>query len=216
VEGVDNQCGTLENDPDCRLQSESADGVQTFSNFNATGLTPLPGCRQFTGEVGTNTICRDWWQKKRTYACGSQAYDFSAIGTRFGTVVSSATDNTTSLDFQDKMLSADGWTATNGSIVLPGRDPSSTCEQACKTRIPKTDTQVTVTGDVTALRNPATSYDFFYRECDQNSHCPAGAGEEIVKDCQCINDFAEAATIIQSLRVAGKDTICTTGTKKPL
>jgi len=216
VEGVDDQCGTLENDSSCRLQSEAVDGVQTFSNFNSTGLTPLPGCRNFTGQVGTNTICRAWWQKKRTYICGNQAYDFSAIGTRFGTVVTSMTDNTTSLDFQDKMLTAGGWTSANGSITLPGRDPSATCEQACKTRIPKNDTQVTVSGDVTAMRNPATSYDFFYRVCDQNNHCPAGAGEEVVKDCQCINEFAEAATIIQTLRVAGKDTICTTGNKKPL
>jgi len=216
VEGVDDQCGTLENDSSCRLQSETVDGVQTFSNFNSTGLIPLPGCRNFTGQVGTNTICRDWWQKKRSYVCGNQAYDFSAIGTRFGTVVTSMTDNTASLDFQDKRLTAGGWSATNGSITLPGRDPSATCELACKTRIPKNDTQVTVSGDVTAMRNPATSYDFFYRVCDQNNHCPAGAGEEIVKECQCLNDFAEAATIIQTLRVAGKDTICTTGNKKPL
>lgn len=216
VEGVDDQCGILESDPSCRLQSEAVDGVQTFSNFNSTGLIPLPGCRNFTGQVGTNTICRDWWQKKRSYVCGNQAYDFSAIGTRFGTVVTSMTDNTASLDFQDKTLTAAGWSATNGSITLPGRDPSAACELACKTRIPKSDTQVTVSGDVTAMRNPAISYDFFYRVCDQNNHCPTGAGEEIVKDCQCLNDFAEAATIIQTLRVAGKDTICTTGNKKPL
>ena len=192
------------------------DGVQTFANFNATGLTPLPGCRTFTGEVDTNTVCRDWWQKKRTYVCGSQTYDFSAIGTRFGTVVTSSTDNGTSLDFQDKRLGAGGWNAANGSIALPGRDPAATCEQACKTRIPKDDTQVTLSGDVTTMRNPATSYDFFYRVCDQNGQCPAGPGEEVVKECQCINEFAEAATIIQTLRTAGKDTICTTGTKKPL
>ena len=216
VEGVDDQCATLENDSTCRLQSETVDGVQTFSNFNSTGLTPLPTCRNFTGQVGTNTICRNWWQKNRTYVCGNQAYDFSAIGTRFGTVVTSTTDNTASLDFQDKMLTAGGWAVSNDSITLPGRDPSSTCEQACKTRVPKTDTQVTVSGDVTAMRNPATSYDYFYRVCDQNNNCPLGTGEEIVEDCQCINEFAEAATIIQTLRVAGKDTICSTGSKKPL
>ena len=216
LEGVDDQCGILESDSSCRLQSETVDGVQTMLNFNSTGLTPLPSCRNFTGQVAANTICRDWWQKKRTYVCGSQAYDFSAIGTRFGTVVTSATDNTTSLDFQDKMLTSGGWTSANGSITLPGRDPSATCEQACKTRIPKNDTQITVSGDVTKMRNQATSYDFFYRVCDQNNHCPAGTGEEVVKECQCINEFAEAATIIQTLRVAGKDTICTTGNKRPL
>ncbi|SNB45428.1 hypothetical protein SAMN06269301_0841 [Geobacter sp. DSM 9736] len=215
-EGVDDQCATLESDSSCRLQSETVDGVQTFTNFNSTGLSPLPSCRNFTGEVATNTICRAWWQKKRTYVCGSQAYDFSAIGTRFGTVIPSVTDNITSLNFDDNTLTTTGWSASNGSITLPGRDPSLTCEQACKTRLPKTDTQVTVTGDVTDMRNPATSYDFFYRVCDQDNHCPAGPGEEIVKDCQCINEFAEAATIIQTLRVAGKDTICTTGNRKPL
>lgn len=215
-EGVDDQCATLENDSTCRLQNETIDGVQTFLNFNSTGLTPLPSCRQFTGQVGVNTICRDWWQKKRIYVCGSQAYDFSAIGTRFGTVTTSTADNGVTLDFLDKTLTPGGWTDTNGSISLPGRDSSATCEQACKTRIPKTDTQVTVSGDVATMRYPATSYDFFYRVCDQNNHCPTGAGEEIIMDCQCINDFNEAATIIQTLRTAGKDTICTTGNKKPL
>ncbi|BDV41516.1 hypothetical protein GURASL_04390 [Geotalea uraniireducens] len=215
-EGVDNQCATLENDPDCRLQNETVDGVQTMLNFNATGLTPLPSCRQLFGQVGINTICRNWWQKKRTYVCGNQAYDFSAIGTRFGKVTTTVTDNTSSLDFQDKRLTAGGWSDATGSFALPGRDQSPTCEQACKTRKPKNDTQVTVSGDVTEMRNPATSYDFFYRVCDRNNVCPAGPGEEIVKDCQCINDFNEAATIIQTLRTAGKDTICTSGAKKPL
>ncbi len=216
AEGVDDQCATLENDSTCRLQSETIDGVQTVLNFNSTGLTPLPTCRKFTGEVATNTFCRGWWQKKRSYVCGSQAYDFSAIGTRFGTVTTSTSDNGASLDFQDKRLSEAGWTNTNGSISFPTRDPSPTCEQACKTRVPKIDTQVTVSGDVSANRNPATSYDIFYRVCDLNNVCPAGAGEEIVMDCQCINEFNEAATMIQTLRTAGKDTICTTGDKKPL
>lgn len=216
TEGVDNQCATMESDPDCRLQNETVDGVQTTLNFNATGLKQLPSCRNFTGQVGTNTICRDWWQKKRTYVCGSQTYDFSAISTRFGTVITSTSDNGDSFDFQDKRLSSGGWTDTNGSISLPTRDPSPVCEQACKTRVAKNDTQVTVSGDVTSNRIPATSYDFFYRVCDLNNVCPVGAGEEIIMDCQCINDFNEAASIIQTLRTAGKDTICTTGTKKPL
>jgi len=216
AEGVDNQCATMENDPDCRLQNETIDGVQTTLNFNATGLRQLPGCRKFTGQAGTNTICRDWWQKKRTYVCGNQTYDFSAIGARFGSVTTSTTDNGARIDFQDKRFSADGWTGANGSISLPTRDPSPTCELACKTRVPKSDTQVTISGDVTSNRIPATSYDFFYRVCDRNNVCPVGTREEIIMDCQCINDFNEAATMVQTLRTAGKDTICTTGVKKPL
>ena len=114
-----------------------------------TGLTPLPSCKDFPGQVGTNKICRDWWHKKRTYVCDSEQYDFSDVATRFGQVVSSASDNTSNLTFQDPRLGPTGWSIANGSINLPQRDPASECEVACKTRIAKTDTQVTTTGTVT-------------------------------------------------------------------
>jgi len=35
-------------------------------------------------------------------------------------------------------------------------------------------------------------------------------------DCQCLNEFAEAATVTQTLRLAGKDNICSSGQKKPI
>jgi hypothetical protein len=215
TEGVEDKCATLANDPDCRLKEEDIDGVVTYQNFNPTGFKPLPSCKNFTGQVGTNKICRDWWHKKRTYVCGSQQYDFSDVATRFGQVVTSASDNTSNLTFQDQRLGPTGWTIANGSINLPQRDPASECEVACKTRIAKTDTQVTTTGTVNDMRVPAQSYDIFYKTCINNS-CPADPGEEIVIDCQCINEFAEAATVIQTLRLAGKDNICSSGQKQPM
>ncbi|MFZ4857731.1 MAG: hypothetical protein ACOYL3_15165 [Desulfuromonadaceae bacterium] len=214
-EGIEDTCATLANDPDCRLKEEDIDGIVTYQNFNPTGFNPLPSCKNFTGQVGTNKICRDWWHKKRTYVCGSQQYDFSGVATRFGKVVSSASDNTANLTFQDPRLGPTGWNIANGSINLPQRDPASECEVACKTRIAKTDTQVTTTGTVTDMRVPAQSYDIFYKTCINNS-CPADPDEEIVIDCQCVNEFAEAATVIQTLRLAGKDNICSSGQKQPL
>ena len=214
-EGVQDKCASLATNGDCRLKDESVDGVVTYQNFNATGLVPLPSCENFSGQAGTNRICRDWWHKKRTYVCDSQQYDFSDVATRYGQVVSSTSDNTSSLTFQDPRLGPSGWTVANGSINLPQRGPASECEVACKTRIAKNDTQVTTTGTVTDMRVPARSYDIFYKTCISNS-CPADPGEEIVIDCQCINEFAEAATVIQSLRLAGKDNICSSGRKKPL
>lgn len=214
-ESISDGCSSLAADPDCRLKEEDIDGVVTYQNFNPTGFNPLPSCKNFTGQVGTNKICRDWWHKKRTYVCGSQQYDFSDVATRFGKVVSSASDNTANLTFQDPRLGPTGWNIANGSINLPQRDPASECEVACKTRIAKTDTQVTTTGNVTDMRVPAQSYDIFYKTCINNS-CPADPGEEIVIDCQCINEFAEAATVIQTLRLAGKDNICSSGQKQPM
>ena len=81
TESVEDRCVTLAADPHCRLQQEEIDGVMTTQNFTPTGFTPLPSCKNFTGEVGTNKICRDWWQKKRTYVCGSQQYDLLARAT---------------------------------------------------------------------------------------------------------------------------------------
>lgn len=214
-ESVTDGCGLLASNPDCRLKEEDIDGVVTYQNFNPTGFNPLPSCKNFSGQVGTNKICRDWWHKKRTYVCGSTQYDFSDVATRFGQVVSSASDNTSNLTFQDPRLGPTGWTIANGSINLPQRDPVSECEVACKTRIAKTDTQVTTTGTVNDMRVPAQSYDIFYKTCI-NSSCPAEPGEEVVIDCQCINEFAEAATVIQTLRLAGKDNICSSGQKQPM
>ena len=214
-EGVEDNCTGLATNPDCRLQEEASDGVVTCQNFTPTGLTPLPTCKEFTGQVGTNRICRDWWRKQRTYVCGSQQYDFSDVATRFGQVVSSTSDNTANLTFQDPRLGPAGWTVASGSINLPQRDLVSDCEVACKTRIAKTDTQVTTTGNVTDMRVPAQSYDIFYKTCIDTT-CPTDPGEEIVIDCQCINEFAEAATIIQTLRLAGKDNICSSGQKQPM
>lgn len=215
TETVDDTCTIMANDPDCHLKIEEIDGALTYQNFNSTGLNPLPSCKSFTGQVGTNTICRDWWRKKRTYICGRQQFDFSDVTTRFGQVISSTTDNTTNLNFQDPRLGSQGWTVANGSINLPQRDPAVECEPACKTRISKIDTQVTTSGNVTDMRIDSQSFDVFYKTCKDNI-CPVESGEEIMKDCQCLNDFAEAATIVQTLRLAGKDNICSSGQKQPM
>jgi len=153
-DGVADSCATLANNPERRLKEEEIDDVVTYQNFNPTGFTALPSCQNFTGQVGTNKICRDWWHKKRTYVCGSQQYDFSDVATRFGQVVSSAGDNTSTLTFQDPRLGPTGWTVADRGINLPQRDPAAECEVACKTRIAKTDTQVTTTGTVNDPRVP--------------------------------------------------------------
>jgi len=40
------------------------------------------------------------------------------------------------------------------------------------------------------------------------------AGEEIIKDCQCIDEFAETFTLLETIREAGQDAICSSGAKK--
>lgn len=215
-ESVDNKCSALETDPDCKIKDETIDGVVTYQNFTATGLNQLPSCNSFTGSVGTNKVCRPWWRKKRTYVCGAVApFDFSNIGTRFGKVETTVADNTSSLTFQDPRLGPTGWMTANGSIGI-SKTLGADCELGCKTRVPKIDTQTTTGGNVTDLRMPSQSFDIFYRTC-VDGICPVeDPAEQIMENCICLNNFPDTAVFVQTLRLAGKDMICSGGQKKPL
>ena len=216
TESVDNKCSAMESDPDCKIKDELIDGVVTFQNFTATGLIQLPSCQTFTGSAGSNKICRPWWRKKRTYVCGAAApFDFSNIGTRFGKVETTVADNTSSLTFQDPRLGPTGWTTANGSIGI-SKTLGADCELGCKTRVPKIDTQTTTGGNVTDLRMPSQSFDIFYRTC-VDGICPVeDPTEQIMENCTCLNNFPDTAVFVQTLRLAGKDMICSGGQKKPL
>lgn len=162
--------------------------------------------------------CFDWWRKDRTYACTGGAYDFSEIKQRVKTIKDSTTDNTSSMTYIDYREDANGnYIYENKGMDLSGlnRPSFSRCEMACKTRKVREDNTTTVVDKKSDFQNTAISYDFFYRTCRTGS-CPAGAGEEIVKDCQCIDEFAEATLIMQLLRSAAQDTICSSGNRHML
>ena len=60
----------------------------------------------------------------------------------------------------------------------------------------------------TQQNNPA-GWDTFYHVCDASNVCPAGPGEQIVSACGCLDDFPEAVVMMQSVRLAGADMVCT-------
>jgi hypothetical protein len=213
-ESIENGCGGIEFDPDCSLKSEQVDGTWTYRMFNPTGLTPLPLTRTFPG-VASHQITRDWWKKERIYLCASEGYDFSDAKTRFGQVVGSLDDTGDTGTYRDMVRDqGGGWSYLPGTLTLPAdMMAASECEKACKTRRPRTDTQATLPGHTGQLRTGTDSYDILYHTC-VDDECPAEPGEEVLKDCQCLNEFAEAATIMQMLRLAGQDTICSDGVPK--
>jgi hypothetical protein len=215
AENVQDGCAGIEANPDCSLKAEKVDGVSTYRMFNPTGLVPLPSTRTFPGVV-SHDLTRDWWKKERVYLCADgtgQGFQ-EALKKRYGNVARSVVASGTDLTYQDLRETGGNWLAESGSITLPEAEAASPCEPACKTRRPKQDTQATVGGHAAAARTSPESYDFFYRPCGTGNVCPAEAGEEIVKNCQCLNDFPEAATIMQVLRQAGKDTLCSDGVAK--
>ena len=166
----------------------------------------------------TETVCPDFLEKDRTYYCSNNVpFDFSAAQKRLGNVVSTTADNTTSMYYQDLTQNSSGnWTPTNVNSGLPGRDSYGDCELACKTEKASTDTQAAISGNASQFQsNNTQSMCFYYKTC-VNGACPVGTGESIVEDCQCIDDFGEAAGLMQTLRYAGSDLICSDGSAGPL
>ncbi len=209
-ESVDDQCAAFEADPKCSLNRETADGVVTVNNYLSTGLIPLTSCRDFVG-FDSHTVCRDWWKKDRVYFCATDAvWNFDDTKKRVDSIYATTDYSSGTLYYSDLRKTDNGsWTTEAKAVEIGdvGNDAHADCDQACKTRKPKVDTQAGLTDTTAEYRKDLTSYDFLYRKCDEAA-CPAGPDEEIVKSCQCLNDFAEATAVISALDAAGKDLIC--------
>jgi hypothetical protein len=213
-ETIDDQCASLETSSNCSLDSEVIDGIQTLANGTAIGITPLPTCKDYNTPGGIIHLCRPWWAKTRTYLChNSQAWNFDDVKTRYNTVANSVTQNG---DYSDQTKGTSGtWTTSAGSATLPIPPPVAPCELSCKTQSTVGSTQVLVTGLISLRANPSTAGNFSYKLCVNNA-CPLDAGEVVIDDCKCLSGFDQAVMALQSVRLAGKDMICTSGVKKVL
>jgi len=224
-ESINNGCSTFAGDVNCRLKDGTIDGVLARQNFSATGLNPLPSCQTINFTAGPVNMCRDWWHQNLTYVCGQTSYNVADAGTRFGSVVSSSTENGTTLNYTDNRKGAARWSTSDGVIQLGNKELGADCELGCKTKLLKKDTQASASGtttgvptleNVTDKRVPAQSYEFFYKACE-NGTCPIDdPAEQIVTNCQCLNNFNDTAVFVQTLRLSGKDLICSSGAKKPM
>ncbi len=216
---VDTGCETTERlvdlcsgygaDPQCRLKSESVDDVVTFNNGVGTGLLPLPQTRTLgTGSCAVQ-LTRDFFRKDRRYACiidtGGQATpDLS----RAAYII----DRSTETVLNDRIQAADGSVQeTSRAFSMPTQDSVAACEPICKTRKARTNSDAAPDGVVGELQTSAQGWDSYYHACSADNVCPAGDGEEIVSACGCLDDFPEAVTMMQTVRLAGADLVCTAG-----
>ena len=216
-ESVNDQCRAIDSDLNCQLDNETVDSVSTYQNFQPSGLMPLPTCKILTGGFSPENVCRDWWVKDRTYQCKeTNGYDFSDLKRRTGVIANSSTgDPNSGMTYSDAPRDANGNIInTSGSANLSQFNMSgNTCEQACKTKIAVAKTDAGASGNDSQYQNSATTYKFSYYKCKNNA-CPAGTGEQIIVNCQCINDFAEAVSILAGLNAASHDLICSSGAKQ--
>ncbi|MFH7319286.1 hypothetical protein ACHHRT_01605 [Desulfurivibrio sp. D14AmB] len=210
TESINDSCLSLANDSGCNLRHENVDGVTTYTSFNPTFLNPLPSSRDFGSGICSQTITRNWWKKDRQYLCqGDSAFDFTDIMKAANTVVRSTLANE-----PGNTIHYETWQGESGTIVMPELPATDSCLHVCKTRAPEEDTQVSPSGTRATYQISIQSWSFFYRTCVDQVTCPVEPGEEIVTPCGCLNEFAEAASIMSALDSAGKDMICSDGVKK--
>jgi len=215
AETINNQCTTYEADAKCRIKEEKVDSVFTMKNFSPTALIPISTCKTFTGFEEHN-VCKEWWKKDRVYFCERpRTFDFDDAKRRVDSIYSTTKESSGTLTFTDQRKDGGAWTTEGRSLQLGSAAPqtAAACDQACKTRRPRTDTSAGTSGTTAQYRRSTGSYEFFYRKCISGS-CPAEAGEEIVESCRCISEFAEAASIMAAMDAASHDLICSSGVKQ--
>jgi len=219
-ESIDDQCLALEqNSANCKVEDEKVDNVYTVKNNVSTGLIPIATCKDFSGHYIHN-ICRDWWEKDRIYFCqNNRNFDFTESMKRVSSIYKTTDEINGVATFTDyrKDEKTQTWTTEGNTFDLgvARNQPYDTCSKVCKTRKLKQDSQATQSGVTAQYRKDITTYEFYYRQCYPNpTVCPAGSGEEILKDCQCIDEFAETFSLIEALKEAGQDTVCSSGVKK--
>ncbi len=211
-EHIYNGCAALENDRGCKLVDEDIDGVKSFNSGINTGLKPLTQTRTLKGNYCSVTVSKDWFSKKRTYRCDTKTdTDTTNIIARKAYI----DENVQPDHYKDIMFSNGKTTYGDGDLFWPSLPTVNECVNVCKTRREKNTADMAASGQVNKNKTDTQkSYDYYYHECGTANTCNTGEGEEVVKACQCINEFAEAAAIMQTMRQAGKDMICSSGVQK--
>jgi hypothetical protein len=203
---VDTCSGYGENDA-CRLQDEVVDGVTTFRSGANTGLSPLPQTRVLGTGACIAQIDRDFFLRERTYRCTVDLGTSAEPDLSRGAYI---IDHSTETLLADRVANADGsYSLTTRSFSMPDRGSVSACEPICKTRKAQANTAVAPDGVTGSKQTDPTGWDYYYRTCQDSNVCPAGDGEELVEGCGCLDDFPEAAVMMQTVRLGGADMVCT-------
>lgn len=210
TEEVIDGCTGFQSNAQCKLRNEWVDDVQTVVNGRTTGLGPLPTARQVGNACVIDSGLRNWWVTRREYDCQAEAatYNLDYVSRR-AQVVHSSTDPTTGNFTDYRRTGPNQYTTSQESMPLPPDDPVEACTPMCRTRKLRPGVNAGVPGPQSSLNSTGVSYDFTIKECDASNACPLEAGEEQVSACDCQSNFAQAAAMMQTIRMVAEDTVCT-------
>jgi hypothetical protein len=215
-ESIVNGCQQYEkSDSPCKLQQETDDGKLVVSDYNSTGFKIVSQpCQTITGDLSAVKVCRSWFKQHKTYTCPSTAtkYDFNSLQQRVKGVQDSTTMPTSStMSYTDQ--------AGQHTYNVPPQGTLPSCSQICQTKIPVPQSPITynqapASANLTALGVAAASYEFFYKDCNDDgsgsSTCPidVSKGETVVTSCACAGDFGNAVSALSAVNSSAQDSIC--------
>ena len=217
---IDNGCQSLAHNRRCVLKGEWIDQAHRFQRHGSAQLfgsaNVTPSARTQHGQRCRFTETRDWWEIRRTYECrNTTQVDVSRALGRHDYVVSKINEKTkhdeslTNTQVDDRRWNERGQKIYDQyDIRLPEGSDDTGCLLYCQTTRPRPRSDVTVSGVVADRQHEKATVDIFYRACTEQKQCPAEAGETVKTDCQCLNEFGYAATLMEIVNEAAKDTQC--------
>jgi hypothetical protein len=206
TEDLADLCSGYAGQSECQLLGETVDGVDTVVGGVHTGLTPLPQTREFGSASCNLLLTRPFFERDRQYRCVTDSGTTPAPDLSRGAYI---IDHSAETLLADQTRATDGTvTTTTAAFSMPSEPAVPACEAICKTRAPTANTAAVPAGVVGTQQNDPTGWNVYYHACLTGNVCPAGPGEEIVSACGCLNEFPEAAVMMQTVRLAGSDLTC--------
>ncbi len=217
---IDNGCQSLAHNRRCVLKGEWIDQVHSFQRHGTPqlfgGSTPLrPSARTQHGQRCSFTETRDWWEKRRTYECrNTTQVDVSRALERHDYVVTKLNekmkhdDSLTHTQVDDRRWNERGQRVHDQYAIQLPPESDTACLLYCQTTRSRPRSDVTVSGVVADRQHEKNTVDTVYRECTEDKQCPAETGETVKTHCQCLNEFGYAATLMEIVNEAAKDTQC--------
>ncbi|MDJ0277726.1 hypothetical protein QLH51_13050 [Sphingomonas sp. 2R-10] len=207
TERVVDLCAGYAADKACRLTDERVDDIATVRGSVVTGLRALPQTRSFGSGACSLGLTRDFFLKDRRYSCIS---DSGVTPEPDMSRAAYIIDRSTETMLADRTRASNGSTTASTRVFgLPPRASVPACETLCKTRAPVVNTAAVPDGVIGSRQTDPTGWQTFYHACTTENVCPAGPGETIVSPCGCLDDFPEAAVMMQTVRLGGADLVCT-------
>jgi hypothetical protein len=210
---IDDGCSSLEANSQCELMTETVDGVTVVQNYVATGLQPISSSKTVSGSGCTvGSVSEPWWTDQRVYSCkasSSSSYDFTNAVDAYNTVHQSFDPTTGNYTQRLVDVTTGAATLSQANVPLPPTQTEPACFLTCETMKPNAGVSVgDQAGAVNSYNTTGPANIYTWKQCTDAGACPTDVGETVAQVCDCHKNFAQAASMMQTIRMMQQDTIC--------